>query len=102
MAAPPKLRHATLAEAQEEAERRAASEPGRVFEILKCVAISQTSKASTFWMDGEESPETPRYTKLKQGDSYIKGDQWQADGNWIDAVHYGRVSGNLPARRPVT
>ena len=57
MADKPTLRHATLAEAQEEAERLAAREPSRAFEILKCIGISQTSKANTFWIDGEQPPE---------------------------------------------
>jgi hypothetical protein len=48
----PKVRHDTLAEAQEEAERLATRE-GAAIEILKCVGIASCSKASTFWMDGE-------------------------------------------------
>lgn len=48
----PKVQHATQGEAQKEAERLAAQHPGRVFEILQCIGVSQTSKASTFWADG--------------------------------------------------
>lgn len=48
----PKVKHATQGEAQEEAERLAAQHPGRVFEILQCIGVSQTSKVSTFWADG--------------------------------------------------
>lgn len=48
----PKVKHATQGEAQKEAERLAAQHPGRVFEILQCIGVSQTSKVSTFWADG--------------------------------------------------
>jgi len=47
-------RHESLAEAREDAEMRAAENPGDSIEILKCVGIASCSKASTFWMDGEE------------------------------------------------
>ena len=50
----PKVQHNTLESAKKEAERLAGLCPGKVFEILKCVAFSQTSKANTFWMDGEK------------------------------------------------
>jgi hypothetical protein len=46
--------HSTLAKAQSEAERKAAKSPGLSYEIVKCVGIASCSKASTFWMDGEE------------------------------------------------
>ncbi len=49
------IQHSTLAEAQSEAERKAAKAPGLSYEIVKCVGIASCSKASTFWMDGEES-----------------------------------------------
>ncbi len=48
----PKVKHATQGEAQKEAERLAAQHPGRAFEILQCIGVSQTSKVSTFWADG--------------------------------------------------
>jgi hypothetical protein len=55
----PVKRHASLAEAQAEAERLAAKNPGVAFEILKAVGISQVIKpARTFWMDGENPPST--------------------------------------------
>ena len=55
----PKVRHASLAEAQDEAERLAAENPGISFEILKAIAISAVVKpTSTFWMDGENPPST--------------------------------------------
>jgi hypothetical protein len=55
----PKVRHISLAEAQAEAERLAAKNPGITFEILKTVGISQVIKpARTFWMDGENPPST--------------------------------------------
>jgi hypothetical protein len=53
------VRHASLAEAQAEAERLAAKNPGMAFEILKAIAISAVVKpTSTFWMDGENPPST--------------------------------------------
>jgi hypothetical protein len=47
-------RHESLAGAQEDAEMLAAENPGDSIVILKCVGIASCSKASTFWMDGEE------------------------------------------------
>jgi hypothetical protein len=47
-------RHGSLAFAQEAAEKLAMESPGESLEILKCVGIASCSKASTFWMDGEE------------------------------------------------
>jgi hypothetical protein len=55
----PKVKHPTLEIAQREAERIAAFKPGVSLEILKCVGIASCSKASTFWMDGEEPKEDP-------------------------------------------
>ena len=77
------VRHATIAEAQAEAERLAAKHPGRAFEILRCVGIAQTSKASTFWMDGEGPPEKPRYRMLQPGDTPQLGDEFWKDGKWV-------------------
>jgi hypothetical protein len=50
----PRVRHATLKSAQEEAMRLAEQHPSDSFEILKCVGFARTTKAATFWMDGEE------------------------------------------------
>jgi len=55
----PKVKHPTLERAQREAERIAAFKPGVSLEILKCVGIASCSKASTFWMDGEEPKKDP-------------------------------------------
>jgi hypothetical protein len=49
----PKVRHATLEAAQTEAMRLAEQHPTGYFEILKCVGFARTTKAATFWMDGE-------------------------------------------------
>lgn len=50
----PVIRHATLEQAQAEAERLATQHNGTPFEILKAVGLSQvTGPASTFFMDGE-------------------------------------------------
>ena len=51
---PPSARHLTLESARLESLRLAALHPGQSFEILMCVGITQTSEASTFWMDGLE------------------------------------------------
>ena len=49
----PKVKHRSRASAVIEAERLARQHPGEPFEILKCVALVQTIKACTFWVDGE-------------------------------------------------
>ena len=101
----PSVKHATLKIAQDEAERLAAKEPGECFEILQCVGYSSTAKASTFWMDGAEPEEKPRYRMLEAGDSYQNGDEWYSEeAGWI-IVHSltseARVTGKFPARRPL-
>ena len=63
----PDPKHETLEAAQAKAEAMAESEPGQVFQILRCVGYASTSKASTFWMDGEAPPEKPRYRRLEEG-----------------------------------
>ena len=121
----PTVRHATLAEAQAEAERLAEKHPGRTFEILKCIGYSSTSKASTFWMDGEgpphplganaaglvrdeaeETPEKPRYRELEFGEEYRNGDEWLSPitGGWVvikSPMAGDTVSGKYQARRPL-
>lgn len=54
----PAYKHDTLESAHNEAERLAAGNNGKSFEILKCVGISSVPKpiATTFWMDGESAP----------------------------------------------
>jgi hypothetical protein len=49
---PPSKRHESLESAHLESLRLAALHPGQSFEILLCIGITQTPKASTFWMDG--------------------------------------------------
>ena len=56
----PTVKHDSLEIAQGEAERLAAKQPGQAFEILRCVGISQTSQASTFWMDGADPQPSAR------------------------------------------
>ena len=59
----PVVRHATLEQAQAEAERLATQHKGTPFEILKAVGLSQvTGPASTFFMDGEG----PHMEKVKE------------------------------------
>ena len=50
----PQARHGTIESAQKEAERLSEQHPESSFEILKCVGHTRTTKAKTFWMDGEE------------------------------------------------
>jgi hypothetical protein len=50
----PRVRHATLEAAHAEAMRLCEQHPSESFEILKCVGFARTTKAATFWMDGEE------------------------------------------------
>jgi len=51
---PPSARHESLESARVESLRLASLYPGQSFEILMCIGITQTTKASTFWMDGLE------------------------------------------------
>jgi hypothetical protein len=52
---PPNKRHKTIKSARLESLRRASLHPGQSFEILMCLGITQTSKASTFWINGMET-----------------------------------------------
>ena len=110
-AASPDPTHETLEAAQAKAEAMAESEPGQWFQILRCVGIAQTSKAATFWMDGEEPPGKPRYRMLDEGDVFQGGDQWQPfpdhEGEWIEVpsfsfggIYYKSVYPS-PHRRPL-
>ena len=95
----------TIEEAQSVAEGQAADHPGRAFEILRCVGIAQTSKASTFWMDGEEPPEKPRWRMLEVGESIQDGDEWKSQsGKWLARIGGFGVtfsSYHAPHRRPL-
>jgi hypothetical protein len=64
-------RHESLESARAESLRLAALNPGRSFEILMCIGITQVAKPSTFWMDGIEpqitsNNETPTPINEKQ------------------------------------
>jgi len=50
---PPTKKHETLESAVAESERLANQHPAQCFEICKVIAVTQCSKPSTFWMDGE-------------------------------------------------
>ena len=52
---PPSKRHESLESARVESLRLATQHPGQSFEILMCIGITQTTKASTFWMNGFEA-----------------------------------------------
>ena len=97
----PKIKHATLAEAQTEAERLANQHPGSTFEILQCVAITRCAQASTFWLDGEEPPEHPRYRMLEEGEIVRDGDEffhskWRPVTLFIGGIW---LKSHLPHRR---
>ena len=62
----PQARHGTVESAQKEAERLAEQHPESSFEILKCVGQTRTTKAKTFWMDGEEPKELTRLAPSTQ------------------------------------
>ena len=70
----------TMEDAQARAEELAAKHPGRCFEILRCVGYASTSKASTFWMDGEGPPEKPRYRAMERGEIFQDGDEYRHPG----------------------
>ena len=107
----PTVKHDSLEIAQGEAERLAAKQPGQAFEILRCVGISQTSKASTFWMDGEEPPgediTESRYRMLEFGEVFQSGDEYEVHGEWRLVPHtsFGlELNGHFsiyPHRRPL-
>ena len=101
----PKIKHATLAEALTESERLANQHPGSVFEILKCLALTQCTQALTFWMDGEEPPERPRYRILEVGEYCQDGDEAQVgidSSEWVPRQYRGKqLPGMLPTRRPL-
>jgi hypothetical protein len=47
----PRIKHPTLESAHTEAMRLAAQHPGDSFEILQCLATTQTINPQTFWVD---------------------------------------------------
>ena len=96
---PPRIKHDTLESARIEAERLAGSHPGEAFEILKCVAVSSSSKISTFWMDGE-GPSTVAKSATVQTDQggwieYKQGDPIPTDYRQIK-VSTGEMRDNTP------
>lgn len=48
----PRVRHATMEQAENEAKRLAEISPGTSFEILKAVGITRVTTPQTFWMEG--------------------------------------------------
>ena len=84
----------------------------RAFEILKCIGISQTSQANTFWMDGEKPPEEgfteARYRMLKDGEGIEADDEFQHPDGWrkYKGSYHSigeqfRKNRHLPHRRPL-
>lgn len=70
----PTARHGTIESAQKEAERLAEQHPESHFEILKCIGITKTTKAKTFWLDGEEPKEPARLAPPTPKFPYHNGD----------------------------
>ena len=100
----PRVRHSDLPTAQNEAERLAAKEPGQCFEILQCLGYASTSKAATFWMDGEGTPEKPRYRILEIGEVIDSGDEYcNSYKYWQPTPASGEVFSRhyVPHRRPL-
>lgn len=63
----PKVRHATLAEAEAEAIRLSMRQPQDTFEILQCVGITKVFSPQTFWMDGVTPPHVCQMNRLMDG-----------------------------------
>ena len=82
----PQARHGTIESAQKEAERLAEQHPESHFEILKCVGHTRTTKAKTFWMDGEEPEELTRLEPPTQKFQRYNGRGGQQS-------HYGQPNG---------
>lgn len=104
----PKIKHATLKDAQTESERLANQHPGSVFEILQCLAITRCTQAATFWMDGEGPEniiEMPRWRILKKGEPIKNGDEVRTSVmEWrpfCPSVHGQPFAGIAPGRRPI-
>ena len=99
----PKIKHATLAEALTESERLANQHPGSVFEILKCLAITRCTQASTLWLDGEEPPEKPRWRMLEVGELTTQTDEFlDVSGIWKRSIGgYTIIHNHYPHRRPL-
>ena len=96
----------TAARAAEVSLELAEANHGESFEILRCVGYSSTSKASTFWMDGEVPPEKPRYRMLEIGDWTAESDEYEKprnSGNWVPVVKapYELCQFNNRHRRPL-
>jgi len=100
----------TLEDAEARAKELAAKHPGRAFEILKCIATTQivNPTPSTFWMDGEEPPEKPRYRMLEEGEIITCDDEFEHPEGWRKYGERHNSIGDafcklwhLPHRRPL-
>ena len=63
----PRVRHATLKQAETEAKRLAGTSPGTTFEVLMAVGITRVTTPQTFWMDGVTPPEYGPVTNREKG-----------------------------------
>jgi hypothetical protein len=67
----PTVRHATLKEAQAEAERLAKKHQGFPFEILEFKGLSSLHESITFWVDGVD-PDDDEYVRDGHGNEWAK------------------------------
>jgi hypothetical protein len=59
----PTIKHYSLSAAVKESQRLSNQHPQDAFEILKCLAITMTTTANTFWMD-DAKPEEMRESNV--------------------------------------
>lgn len=76
----PRVRHATIEQAEKEACRLAKEQPGAFFEILQCLGVTGCSEPSTEWVttfdaEPEKEPE-PKYRMLRDDEEVKKRDEY--------------------------
>jgi hypothetical protein len=69
----PRVRHATLEQAETESKRLAEISPGATFEILMTVGLTKVTTPYTFWMDGVIGPHICAMHRIKDGTCFVCG-----------------------------
>lgn len=69
----PRVRHATMEQAENEAKRLAGTSPGASFEILMAVGITRVTTPQTFWMDGVIGPHICEMHRIMDGTCFVCG-----------------------------
>ena len=69
----PRVRHATLEQAETEAKRLAEISPGTSFEILMAVGITRVTTPQTFWMNGVIPPHVCVMHRIMDGTCFVCG-----------------------------